>query len=66
VPVSVKRSIEYQLAELTDEQAAEYVRIVGEEAMTARQVRAWWEDWTRDGLAQLLYVRMERREENQA
>ena len=57
--VDIKRSIRYQLDEITDAQAAEYSRIIGVEPMTARELAAWWEDWSWDGLAQLLYVRME-------
>lgn len=61
--VDIRRSIQYQLDELTDDQAAEYCQIIDEEPMTARELAAWWEDWSWDGLAQLLYVRQEREED---
>lgn len=57
--VDIRRSIRWQLDNLTAEQAAEYSRIVGEEPMTAAELADWWEDWTWDGLAQLLWVRQE-------
>jgi len=57
--LDIRRSIQYQLDQLTDKQAATYCRIINAEPMTAKELAAWWEDWSWDGLAQLLTVRLD-------
>ncbi len=61
--ISVERSVKYQLEQMTQADVDKYLGIVREyqevDDMTPAEFAEWWEDYSEDGLAQLLFVRME-------
>lgn len=56
---SVRRSIQWQLDNLTPEIAAKVCDLGGVKALSAAALRAGWQDWTLDGLESLLLARSE-------
>ena len=57
--IDARASIEYQFANMTNEQAALFCQIAELPPMTVEALADWWQDWTMDGLAQLLFVQTE-------
>ena len=57
--IDVQTSIQYQLQLLTDEQAQLWAELTGNQILKASDLAANWDDWTPEGLVQLLLVRSE-------
>lgn len=57
--LSLRRSIAWQLDNLTQAIVTTFCEIAGREAMTPETFRTWWADWTPDGLECLLIARSE-------
>ena len=61
--ISIQRSVEYQLNQMTQEDVDRYLEIVKEYQelpdMDPAEFKEWFEDYSEEGLAQLLFVRME-------
>ena len=55
--VDLVASIQYQLQMLTDEEAASWCELTGNATMSASALAAQWNDWSVEGLSQLLFVR---------
>lgn len=57
--VDIQTSIQYQLQSMTDEQAQLWAELTDNQILKASDLAANWDDWTLQGLVQLLLVRSE-------
>ena len=61
--LSVTKSIRWHLARITQAQVDAYTELVGLERMTPAEFSEWWDDWTWDGLFQIMWARGEMQNE---